>query len=492
MDDSRVEIGRRKEPLWSQRWTQTLGLFMLVSSVFLLLPQRTLHGVDGEVFLSWIEQGRYDYPRHVAYLHLVGALHRLGEPLGMTALEALLLASALGSGLAAVCLHRMFRLLAPKPFRNGALPAFAAMSAGPCLYYATCAEIHGVFAGPAAAAWWAFARLLLEPKWTRAVVVGLCTGAAASVHAFGHVLLPTIALAAWSWGGPRRGIPLRWWAGAALAHGAVTSSLASALGVGASGQAVDILSYCSSQLSALDLATTPDVLAREWLLPAAPWSIAAAVGLFVRRARVWATATALALLLHAPFAVLLLGHHRIDEGGAYMIGVVPLAVLVAVRILRQREFVLATLAGFALSLWQVAPQWSDPVRPEFVQDFAAIQGRHKVALIVGKRHELDGVRTGVPGAVVIDLGAALHLWLEDRERGVSLPQWFDGWAARFHAMDLPVLLSQSALDFFAGTPEPEVRAFWDEHVPTRYAVVPERRHAFRGAFVLPLPETGSR
>lgn len=492
MDDSRVEIGRKREPRWCQRWTETFGLFLFVSSLFLLLPQRTLHGVDGEVFLSWIEQGRHDYPRHVGYLHVVGALHALGSPLGMTALEALLLASALGSGLAAVCLHRMFRLLAPKPFRNGSLPAFAAMSAGPCLYYATCAEIHGVFAGPAAAAWWAFARLLLEPKPSRILVVGLCTGAAATVHAFGHVLLPTLALAAWSWGGARRGVPTRWWVVAAAAHAAVATIVAAAFGVGASGQAIDVLSYCAQQLDAFDLSTAPDVLAREWLLPCAPWSVAAAVGLFVGRARTWARAAALGLLLHLPFAVLLLGHHRIDEGGAYMIGIVPLAVLVAVRILRQREFVLATFAGFALSLWHVAPQWSEPVRAEFVQDFAEIQRRHKVVLIVGKRHELDGVRTGVPGAVVIDLGAALHLWLEERDKGVSLAQWFDGWASRFQSADLPVLLSQSAVDFFSGTPEPEVRAFWDEHVPTRYAVVPEKRQAFHGAFMMPLPTSGDR
>ncbi len=492
MDDSRVEIGRRKEPLWSQRWTESLGLFLLVSSVFLLLPQRTLHGVDGEVFLSWVEQGRYDYPRHVAYLHVVGALHKIGAPLGLTALEALLLASALGSGLAAVCLHRMFRLLAPKPFRSGALPALAAMSAGPCLYYATCAEIHGVFAGPTAAAWWAFARLLLEPKWSRAVAVGLCTGLAASVHAFGHVLLPTIALAAFCWGGPRRGIPTRWWIWVGGIHCASAAGVAAMLGAGATGQAEDILRYCSQQIVDFDFCSAPDVFLREWVLPGAPWSVAAAVGLFVRRARSWATATLWALMLHMPMAVLLLGHHRIDEGGAYLIGVVPLAVLVGVRVLRLREFALSTVVGLLLSLAHVAPQWKEPVSPEFVQDFAAIQARHKVALIVGKRHELDGVRTGVPGAVVIDLGAALHLWLEEREKGVTLAQWFDAWAARFSAADLPVLMSRSALDFFAGTPEPEVRAFWDEHLPQRYSVVPENRRDFRGAFVLPLPKSGER
>ena len=492
MDDSRVEIGRRREPLRSQRWTESLGLFLVVASVFLLLPQRTLHGVDGEVFLSWIEQGRYDYPRHVAYLHVVGALHSVFRPIGMTALEALLLASALGSGIAAVCLHRTFRLLAPKPFRSGALPAFAAMATGPCLYYATCAEIHGVFAGPAAAAWWAFARLLLEPSLKRALAVGLCTGAAASVHAFGHVLLPTIALAAFAWGGPRRGVPFLWWPFVGLAHVAVTVCVAAALGAGPSGQAVDILEFCAAQWENLELATAPDVFVREWLLPCAPWSVCAIVGLFVSRARVWSLATLLALLLHMPATVLLLGHHRIDEGGAYQIAVVPLAVLVGVRILRWREFLLATIAGFGLSIAHVAPQWREPVSLDFVQAVGAIQQQHKMALIVGRRHELDGVRTGVEGAVVVDLGAALHLWLEQRDQGVTLAQWFQGWVGRFQQADLPVLLSQSAVDFFANVPEPAVREFWDEHVPEAYSVVPERRPGFEGAFVIPLPAAGDR
>ena len=492
MDDSRVEIGRRKEPLWSQRWTETLGLFLLVSSVFLLMPQRTLHGVDGEVFLSWIEQGRYDYPRHVAYLHIVGALHRMGSPIGLSALEALLLASALGSGFAAVCLHRTFRLLAPKPFRSGALPAFAAMATGPCLYYATCAEIHGVFAGPAAAAWWAFARLLLQPSFSRVLAVSLCTGVAASVHAFGHVLLPTIVAAAWAWGGPRRGVPTRWWVAAGVTHFAIAAAIAASLGAGASGQARDILGYCAEQIALLDFAAAPDVLVREWLLPCAPWSLCAVVGLFVARARVWSTATLFALVLHLPMTLLLLGHHRIDEGGAYQIAVVPLAVLVGVRILRWREFALATVGGFALAVAQVAPQWQAPVSHEFVEGYAAIQRQHKVALIVGRRHELDGVRTGVTGAVVIDLGAALHLWLEERDKGVSLAQWFEAWHARFLQADLPVLLSQSAVDFFENSPEPEVRDFWDEKAPQRYSIVPERRGAFRGAFVLPLGKAGDR
>ena len=492
MDDSRVELGRKEEPLLAQRWGETLGLFLIVASVFLLLPQRTLHGVDGEVFLTWIEQGRHDYARHVAYLHIVGALHSMFSPFGMSALQSLLLASALGSGFAAVCLHRTFRLLAPRPFRSGALPAFAAMATGPCLYYATCAEIHGVFAAGAGAAWWTFARLLLAPSLRRVAVVGLCTGAAASIHAFGHVLLPTLAVASYAFGGPRRGLSTRWWLLAVGLHWGVAVLVATLLGAGAGGQARDAFEFCARHLEGLDLSTVPEVMVREWLIPCAPWSVCAVVGLFVRRARIWSLATLLGLLLHLPVTVLLLGHHHIDEGGAYLIAVVPAAVMAAVRLLRWREFLLLTVAGFALSVAAVMPQWKDPVAPEFVSGFATIHQQQKVALIAGRRYELDGVRTSVPGAVVIDLGAALHLWLDERERGTTLALWFDGWWGRFQEAGLPVLLSATALDFFVTSPEPAVRDFWDGHVPTRYLVVPELRGGFRGAFLLPHPEIGNR
>jgi hypothetical protein len=55
-----------------------------------------------------------------------------------------------------------------------------------------------------------------------------------------------------------------------------------------------------------------------------------------------------------------------------------------------------------------------------------------------------------------------------------------------------VLLSQSAVDFFENSPEPEVRDFWDEKAPQRYSIVPERHGEFRGAFVLPLGKAGDR
>lgn len=487
MDDSRVELGRQWEPLLLQRWGETWGLFLVVASAFLLLPQRTLHGVDGEVFLSWIEQGRHDYPRHVAYLHLVGAVHRLGAPHGLTALQSLLLTSAIGSALAAVFLHRTFRLLSPKPFRTGALPAFAAMATGPCLYYATCAEIHGVFAGGAAAAWWAFARLLLAPSRARVVVVGLATGAAASIHAFGHVLLPSLVAIAFVWGGPRRGLPTWWWTLAFAAHAAISTGIGFGLGAGVGGQASDAIGYCARHLSTFDVWTTPDVLFREWLLPCAPWSLVAVVGLFVRRARTWSLAALAALLLHLPATVLLLGHEHIDEGGAYLIAVVPAAVMAAVRLFRWREFCGLTVLGFAWAVSCVAPQWRPPVAPEFVVGVHELQREHPLALVVGRRHELDGVRIGVPGTIVVDLGAALHLWLEERQNGGTLTSWFDRWLSQFEAMDRPLLLSQTAVAFFATSTEPEVREFWDEFVPRTYTVVPQVRGGFAGVFVVRRP-----
>jgi hypothetical protein len=231
-------------------------------------------------------------------------------------------------------------------------------------------------------------------------------------------------------------------------------------------------------------ATTPDVLVREWLWPYAPWSLAAVVGLWSAAARPWSLATLAGLVLHLPFTVLLLGYHQIDESGAYQLALLPAAVLAAARLLRPREFWGAALVAAMLALLNAAPQWPEPAAPEFVAAVAELNAEHPITLIVGKRHELDGVRTSVRDLIAIDLGAALNLWLEDRARGVSLSAWFDTWFARFEQSGRPLLLAASAHEFFAENPDPEVRAFWDRHVPGNYLLVPEQRRGFAGVWVL--------
>ena len=58
-------------------WLGSLTIAIAAFLLFLLLPQRTLHGVDGNQFVVWIEEGHLDYARHVGYLHFCGFMHRI-------------------------------------------------------------------------------------------------------------------------------------------------------------------------------------------------------------------------------------------------------------------------------------------------------------------------------------------------------------------------------------------------------------------------------
>lgn len=467
-------------------WRATLLLAAAALLLFALLPQRTLHGIDGEVFVTWIEQGRHDYPRHIAYLHLAGAVYAAGAAWGLSAFGALLLTSAAASALGLMFLHRAFLVLTGGGRAAAAVTVAVGVSA-PWFFYATCAEIHGVFVAGAGLAWWALACHTLSPSVPRALLVGAATGAAAAVHAFGHVLLPTLAGAAWVFGAARRPGAWRHLPAAGLAHAGVAAGCASALGAGAGGQAQAAAGFLAEYLRVFAPQTAPDVLLREWVWPFAPWSLTAVLALWHRPARPFALATLLGIALHLPLTVLLLGHHHIHEGGAYHLALLPPAVLCAWRMLRTREFALATLAAGVLAVSVTAPEWRDPVAPDFVAAVEGLQQERPMALIVGRRHELDGVRTTVHGAIVVDLGQALHLWLEERMRGGSMTSWFDGWSRRFDRAGRPLLLADSAHEFFRDTAEPEVRAFWDDHVPRHYLVVPELRRGFRGVWLLPLP-----
>jgi|JRYL01.1.fsa_nt_gb hypothetical protein len=473
------------QPLVGSRRQQSAWLFGLALAVFLLLPQRALHGVDADVFIAWIAQGQHDYPRHFAYLHVAGALYGLVAPLGGNAYHALLLASALGSALAVVFVHRAFLVLGPRQYRCGVLPALAVAATGPCFYFATCVEIHGVFAAAAAASWWSFARFWQRPTPERALLFGASTGLAATVHAFGHLLLPTLLLAGWAAGVAQRGARGRWLVVAAAAHLLLAFGIAAvAAGQGGS-QSADVVPYLLSLVPTLEPSTAPAVLWREWLLACSPWSLLAIGGLFLRRSRPWALAACLGVLLHLPLTVLLLGHHRIVELGAYMIGIVPAAVLAATRLLRPRAFAAATLVALLGSLITTAPRWREPAAPEFVAGVAELAAQGPFTLVVGQRHELEGVRKALPDLVVMDLAAIWQVWSQEPKDGRTFAQWFDAWYPVFTADGKRLLLAGSAHDFLARCPIDDLRTFWDQHVPTAYQVQPVARRGFTGAFLLP-------
>ena len=126
----------------------------LASAALLLvlcLRQRALHGEDTRLFVMWLGAGDLGaLPRHFAFLPLVSGLGSLLRPLGLRWFDVMLVASAIGSAAGVFALHRAGRRLCPPGMAAWWLPV-ALLVVPAWLFFATAAEIHGVFLGPLSA-----------------------------------------------------------------------------------------------------------------------------------------------------------------------------------------------------------------------------------------------------------------------------------------------------------------------------------------------------
>jgi hypothetical protein len=464
-------------------WLASFALAVAALALFVLLPQRTLHGVDGNQFVVWIEEGHYDYPRHIGYLHACGLVHemlaRFGQPGGFLALR---IASALGAAFGLFAVHRAFLRFLPGQHRSAAIAGIAVLLTPAWFFYATTAEIPGVFAAGAGLSWWLFARWLDAPSMVRAAALGAGCAAAGGLHSFGHLLTPSFVAIAWLWGrAPARG---RWAQFALLAavHAAIALSLPKLLGAGAAGQARDAVGHLEERWRTFAPSTTPIVFFREWIAPYAPWSVLALLGCLLPRPRRFAGAVLL-LLLHLPFNVLLLGYEQIDESGAYLIALLPPAVLATLQLVPARALwpLVATTAALAVHL--SAPGWQPPVAASFADGVAELHRERKIALVVADKAELDGARTAVPGLMVMNLAEVYGAFVQTRKQGQTFAAWFDEWFTTFGALGMPIVWSDSTRRFFDENGDPELRTFWTGHVPVRYRVTPVERRGFRGVWI---------
>lgn len=472
-------------PARAPGWAATLAAAAGALLLFLLLPQRSLPGMDADYFVVWLEEGQRSYPRHVAYLWICGLLYDLLAPWSLSAYGALRLASALGAAAGLLCLLRAFARLVP----GAAWPAAAAVLLTPAwFFYATCGEIPGVFAAGAGLSWLLFARWQERPTPARAALLGLACALAGALHSFGYLLAPTfVAIALVVQRPPVRSRPPRDWllqgalAAAALLAAALLAALL--LGSGAGDQAQDAAHHLRQRWETFAPGRAPAVLWREWLVPYLPWSLLALLALGPARARRAALAVLAAVLLHLPLSVLLLGHHDIREFGAYFIGVAPAAVLAARHLLAGRAFAVALAAGAALSLGAAAPNWPAPVSPGYAAGVAELRAEGPFLLVVANRQELDGARTAAAGMLCVTLDRALGEYLGHAGRGVGMGPWFDGWFQGLQHRGTPVLFSQDARSALEHHRDPAVRAFWREHVAVRYRLEAERRQGFLGTWV---------
>ena len=462
---------------------------LLAASVLLcalLLPQRRLHGDDTDHYVVLLQGGHPEgLVRHVGYLPFVSVLLSMLRPFGGGAFQALLLASALGAAVAAFCLHRAARLLAPADLRPAAV-AVAAVVLPAAWYFATAAEAHGVFAGAAAAAWWAFARWRLAPGGRFALVLGVLTGAAWLLHSFGALLLPWFVSARWLLSERERRPRAGELAVAVIAFLAVAGLGSLGLGGSALGQVRGAWSFLQDWCEPVVPTAAIAMVWWEWLLPFGPWSLLALFGLLSRRSRPWALVTVVGLLLHAPFLVVLLARTDLrQELGAYLLPLALPAVLAGLAWLPRVCHWPAIAAGAALALGLVMPSWRPLADPAFVAGVQELRRERPFALLVDAA-ELEGVRMHVEGVVCAEALRTFGTVLGGAPMdGEALAGWFDGCVLALTTDGAPLLVTDAARAAIAAAPWPALRSLWETHIRSTYRCEVFACRGLRGTLLLP-------
>lgn len=456
--------------------------------VFLALPQRAFHGFDTDWYAALLQEGELATARtHVAYLPLCQLVLGVVRWWGGGAVQAMLVASALGSAVGVFCLHRAALRLVDAP---GAGPVTIAVALTPaCFYYATAAEVHGVFAAGSGAWWWMFARWRDDPRLPRALVVGAVGGLAATLHAFGHVLpvLFVVAMACVQ-RVPRRVFVLAVAANFVM-HGLVAAAATAWLGHGAVGQGDAATAMLASWWRTMDLRDVPGVLWREVVVAFLPWSLLAGPGLFVARARPWAMLYGWAVLLHAPVVCLFLARpgENFHERGGYLLPTALPAVLAAAAWLSKAWWQGALLVAAVVTAVVVAPRWPARWRPEFVAGVVAMQRVEDRAWLVGPT-EIEGLRSRCEGVVAAEIVRSLESFYGVME-GAS-PQQVVDWleiTMRILGGGRTWVVTQEARDSLQRVLSSAALATWDRHVAATYAVAPLQQPGLAGVCLVRRP-----
>lgn len=470
-------------------WSATAAVVFVAAGLFALLHQRAMHGEDTRLFVMWLAAGPDGdvgaLPRHFLFLPLLHAFGDLLRPLGASWFTVLWTASVLGTALGLGALHRAARPLVPQLADPLWLPLALAL-VPTWFFFATAAEIHGVFVLPMGLAWWALARFRQRPNVASALLVGLCSGVAASLHFTGHFLLPTLWLAALAQS------PRSWRAllghGIAMAcgHAAAVAGLALVLGLSPMVQFTAATSFAGSWTKVFAVGEVPAVVFEELIWPYLPWSLLLVLALRRPAARPWALVALGALLLHAPLPVSILSHDdHLHEHGAYAMAFAVPAVLAALHALPRRAFLVAFFVSGALGVWLQAERLVRVYDPEFVVGLQELRAqRGPVTLLVASySSDMEALTIGAEDQLYVD-SDKIKAWV-DYGGGVPLPQWFDAMVAALTAGSGPLFVCASARERLQHYPNADIQALWAGHVERAYAVEEVRQRGLHGWLLLP-------
>jgi hypothetical protein len=372
---------------------ESLAIGVLAFCLFRACRQAALHGHDVPSLLAGLDRPDVLHALHPGYFATIRALARLT---GVSGWELLCLASALGAACFAVGVHRAAAVAAPAdPVRARFVTAIAVLSPA-VVHFATVAELHAVFLGWVALAWWCCQRAVVVPpaaSWRGwLLLAGAAAGWAATVHATG--LLLAVMLPSWLMVEPGdRAVGERLRGGLWLAFALGVSWMIGFHGLRSMGTAADDDPgrYFAEFLPHGNLlAELGGTILNEWLEPFLVGSVVGAVGLVHRELR-RRTLVLLALALVYALATASLLHGHLDERGAYVLPLaLPLASLLA-DVVARRWWLAIVIATAGASIWQ----WHQPARgPADValgRAAAELAAERPTRFLLGDLTEHDGV-----------------------------------------------------------------------------------------------------
>ena len=465
------------EPTGSVPWRDSALVAGGSLLLYLSLAQEALHGLDVSVHVFFLTQGYLEHDYHFLYLKLVGAVWPLLREVGFTPHHALRLISALGSAGFVLGCHRAAA-------RLGWSRSHAALVAGLCavpaanVFFATVPEIHGLFGTFAGVVWWAWACLVRNPRVRGALVLGVASGMAASVHATGHLLLGASLLLWWALTPTRTlrsALPLALAAG--LAHLLLATGLALWLQPGrfAAPFQGQLQFVRDSATDARAFASLWRVLRDEWLLAFLPLSLTCVAALLRPAARALAIATLVGVGVYLALAAALL--NDLYERGAYLL---PLALPFALCTLRAFGVRATLLVGLlALGFAVIRVRAHDHVdTAAWVEGFVALAREEPPALICRDVPEQEQITRAVPDAPFLRLDSLLQAVQTGGRTYEDLCRQFDDLVVRYRGAGRTVFVTRAAYGTMAKGGDPFLTRFLGEHLAQRYRLEEVARGGF--------------
>ncbi len=469
-------------------WGDTLAITLASLCLYLFLAQDALHGLDVHVHAFFLTQGHLEHPLHVLYLRIVGLAWPALAALGLKPIEALRLMSALGTVIGVLCIHRAASELR-LPRGHAVLVTTMSAVVPAIVFFATVAEIHGVFAAFAGAGWWAWARFVraidrtevagslagvdtpgmrLRLEISRSLWLGITTGVAASVHATGHALVVLFGACALAIGGLRSTSRWRALVIAACTHVAVALVLAWLQpGRGRTAFADQVAYVLRVASDGYSLSNIWWVVCNEWLIAFMPLAVTSLVAIGRRQTRALGIAVLASVCLYLGFAYILLD--EINERGAYLL---PLAFPLSWLTLQACGARTAALAGVvALATAYAQVRAHDQTMPApWLPGLVALSHETRLAVICRDAAEQGPITRELPDIVVLRVDSLLASADAGEAGYAAFCATFDAQAANLHGLGRAVLITRLAYEALLATGKPFFVRFLQEHLPKNYTI----------------------